>query len=320
MNNKLVSRLLTFLVLAFVCGLGYAQNPKRTEYHRQQSRKKAQQVSNEKHDAYYGDKDGDGDGVLDINDKCPGVGIKGEVTPFGCPVDTDFDGVYDAEDPCVNLPGPIENKGCPWPDTDGDGVVDKDDKCLTVKGLPEYDGCPDTDGDGIIDLDDNCPKEKGTWENKGCPPLDTDNDKVPDSEDQCPKTPGLIELRGCPALKPEMKEALKKAFDNLLFKTGSDVIDESSYTSLNDLARIMINNPTQTLKLEGHTDDVGEDAANLDLSKRRAASVKRYLVNKGVEDRRVSSEGYGETRPKLPNTSDGNRKINRRVEMNLAYE
>lgn len=310
---------LSIFILLFGLNL-MAQNPKRTQKMRSEASKKAKTQSTIQRTAHYYEFDADGDGVLDINDKCPGIGKKGEVTPFGCPMDVDFDGVYDAEDHCINEKGFKENFGCPWPDTDGDGIADKDDDCVTVKGTPDFAGCPDTDGDGIKDLDDNCPKEKGTWALKGCPPKDTDGDGVPDVDDLCPKTPGVQELRGCPSLKPEEKEALKNAFDNLLFESGSDVIVETSFPSLNALARIMINNPATKLHLEGHTDDVGEDQANLLLSRKRAASTELYLENKGVQHSRITSDGYGETKPKLPNISDGNRKINRRVEMILAYE
>lgn len=56
--------------------------------------------------------------------------------------DRDKDGVLDKDDLCPDVPGPVENDGCPWPDTDGDGILDKDDACPTVPGLPEYKGCP----------------------------------------------------------------------------------------------------------------------------------------------------------------------------------
>ena len=56
--------------------------------------------------------------------------------------DKDKDGVLDKDDACPNVPGPVANQGCPWPDTDGDGVLDKDDACPEVPGLPEYNGCP----------------------------------------------------------------------------------------------------------------------------------------------------------------------------------
>ena len=106
--------------------------------------------------------------------------------------DSDGDGIYDKEDMCPTEAGPLENKGCPWPDTDGDGVLDKDDACPTQSGT--LNGCPDTDGDGIKDSDDTCPTVAGIAKFNGCP--DSDNDGVQDSQDACPNLAGT--LNGCP--------------------------------------------------------------------------------------------------------------------------
>lgn len=321
MKNKVVLFVVLFnLSGGFLTNFLQAQNPKRTAKLRSDDRKRARQASSQKHEFTPHDKDTDADGVLDINDKCPFMGERGKVTPFGCPEDKDLDGIFDSEDACIDKQGPKENHGCPWADTDEDGVYDKDDECITVKGPPEFHGCPDQDLDGIPDLLDNCPKEKGTWALKGCPPQDSDKDGIPDVDDLCPLTAGIAELRGCPPLKPEEKEALKRAFDNLLFETGKDVIIESSYSSLNDLAKVMMNNPGMKLHLEGHTDDVGDIEANMILSRKRAGAVEKYLEDRSISYTRITSEGFGQTRPKMPNNSDGNRKINRRVEMMLKYE
>ncbi len=274
------------------------------------------------YDPVYHDKDTDGDGVPDGRDKCPHT-PKGEiVTTFGCPMDADFDGVYDFEDACVNDPGPRANKGCPWGDRDNDGIKDNEDDCPDIKGLLVFHGCPDTDGDGIIDKKDKCPKEHGTIKYEGCPPpfVDSDGDGIGDYDDLCPHTKGVKHNKGCPEIKPEEKAALQKAFENLLFESGKDVIVSSSYPSLDGLAKVMINNPHSGLHLEGHTDDVGDDQANMDLSKRRADSVKRYLVGKGVDGNRITTAGFGETRPKTTNDTEEGKAINRRVEMNILYQ
>ena len=114
--------------------------------------------------------------------------------------DRDNDGIFNQEDACPDVPGPVENQGCPWPDTDKDGVLDKDDSCIDQPGPAENDGCPwkDTDEDGILDKDDSCPNEAGPVENQGCPWKDTDNDGALDHNDDCPETPGLQEFNGCP--------------------------------------------------------------------------------------------------------------------------
>jgi hypothetical protein len=171
--------------------------------------------------------DDDTDGIPNGRDKCPNTPKGEKVTPFGCPYDTDFDGLYDYEDKCVKEPGPKENFGCPWGDKDNDGVKDNIDKCPDTPGPLRYAGCP-------------APKKK-----------DTDGDQVFDDEDVCPEIPGIIANRGCPEIKAEEKAALKKAFDNLLFETGKDVIKKSSYPALNELAGVCTRIPAPTCTSKG---------------------------------------------------------------------
>lgn len=123
--------------------------------------------------------------------------------------DKDQDGVKNRKDKCPEIAGPIENKGCPFPDTDGDGVPDKDDQCKELSGPVENNGCPypDTDGDGVVDKDDACPTVAGPAENNGCPWPDTDGDGILDKDDACPTVPGLPEYNGCP--KPKSVVAME---------------------------------------------------------------------------------------------------------------
>jgi len=294
-----------------------AQNPRQTKSFKKKQKKKKKKI--EPYTNVTTDGDSDGDGVPNARDKCIHTPKGQPVTTFGCPYDVDFDGIYDYEDSCKNEAGPRENHGCPWGDKDNDGIMDNVDACPTVPGIAKFHGCPDTDGDGIQDKDDKCPKEKGTAAYFGCPPpfKDSDGDGVDDFTDLCPTVPGVKTNRGCPEIKPEDKAALQRAFENLLFETGSDVIVSSSYPSLDDLAKVMRNNPKYRLVLEGHTDNVGDDQANLDLSQRRAASVKAYLVSKGVMAPNVTTEGYGETKPVDTNDTPEGRKRNRRVEFHI---
>ena len=258
--------------------------------------------------------DRDGDGIADIDDACPDV--KGTVAMKGCP-DSDGDGIADKDDACPNEKGTKELNGCP--DKDQDGVADKDDKCPDVKGLVKFAGCPDTDGDGITDKDDACPTEKGTAETKGCP--DRDNDGVADKDDKCPDVKGLKTNNGCPAIdESKKKEVLQKisfAAKSIQFETGKDVIKSVSFSKLDTVVNIMKQYEATTWSIEGHTDNVGNASSNLDLSKRRAAAVKTYFINKGINGSRLSSEGYGDTRPAADNKSDAGRATNRRVEIKL---
>jgi len=112
-------------------------------------------------------------------------------------------------------------------------------------------------------------------------------------------------------------EAIKSAYESLTFETNKSVIASSSYDSLIKLSEYLVDNPTVNLLLEGHTDNQGSDAYNQKLSEDRALAVKVYLVDKGVDETRISTIGYGELKPIADNTSDGGRKTNRRVEFIL---
>ena len=112
----------------------------------------------------------DGDGILDVNDKCPDE--KGVEQYDGCPMpDSDNDSIADDLDECPTIPGLIKYKGCPVPDTDGDKISDEEDKCPSIPGFARYGGCdvPDTDGDGVNDDDDKCKDVVGSSKNFGCP-------------------------------------------------------------------------------------------------------------------------------------------------------
>lgn len=84
---------------------------------------------------------------------------------------------------------------------------------------------------------------------------------------------------------------------NVLFDLDSDRLRKESFVELNDFAHFMKSNPSMKIDLQGHTDAQGDDEHNLDLSKRRAKSVFEYLVKQGVEAKRMTHEGYGETVP-----------------------
>lgn len=123
-----------------------------------------------------------------------------------------------------------------------------------------------------------------------------------------------------PKTEPDIKEekVIRKAYDNLVFDFGKDTIKPFSLPALDELAKVMSENPVLTLKLEGHTDNVGDAASNLALSKKRAESVKKYLISKGISYDRITADGFGMTKPIVPNDSDENREKNRRVEFILS--
>jgi outer membrane protein OmpA-like peptidoglycan-associated protein len=265
--------------------------------------------------------DTDGDNIIDSEDNCPS--IAGLAQFNGCP-DTDGDNIPDKEDSCPEIKGLPQFKGCP--DKDGDGLSDKEDRCPEVAGSIQNKGCPDTDNDGIVDMDDECPSQAGSAQLKGCPDRDMDN--VADHKDQCPDTFGTVENKGCPLVKEpetikvvqlttEEAKVLKEAFNNLEFETGKAVLKSTSLSSLEELAELLNAKPAYRLLVSGHTDNVGNAAANVKLSKSRADAIKIYLVGKGVATDKVITEGFGAKKPIASNTTEAGRQKNRRVEMKV---
>ena len=243
--------------------------------------------------------DPDGDGLVGDADQCPeqAEDKDGVDDQDGCPDgDNDADGIPDGADRCPDVkedPDGFEDEdGCPDDDNDGDGVKDSADKCSNDKedkdGFADEDGCPedDNDGDGIVDAEDRCPIEQGVADNRGCPDTDRDGDTVVDRLDNCPDDKGVVENQGCAAkqLVVLTKEKLQ-ILDKVFFDTDKDVIQAKSFGLLDNVAAVLQAHPEiQKVQIEGHTDNVGAPEYNRDLSARRAQSVVKYLVGKGVAE------------------------------------
>lgn len=261
----------------------------------------------------FGGKDTDGDGIYDKDDACPEVAGLPEFK--GCP-DTDKDGIQDSADACPEVAGLAEFNGCP--DTDGDGIIDSEDECVDVKGTKIMKGCPDADGDGVADKDDECPTVKGAKENKGCPWPDTDGDGVADKDDKCPTVKGTVANNGCPEVSDEAMKKLNDYGKTILFNSGKSSFQKQTYPVLQAMSAILKEYPTAKFSLEGHTDSDGKDAMNQKLSEDRAAAVKDYLIEQGIEASRLSSKGFGETMPVDSNKTAKGKANNRRVEVKLV--
>ena len=208
-------------------------------------------------------------------------------------------------------------------DSDGDGVPDIDDLCPDVPGPPENHGCPivgDRDGDGITDDIDRCPDLPGPKENFGCPWPDRDHDGVPDKDDRCPDEPGPPENAGCPRKQTLIivKKDRIELKQQVRFGQNKSTILRSSYPLLRQVARALKDAPGVTVRVEGHTDNVGSAQHNLELSKQRAEAVKQFLVKQRVQPSRLIAEGFGPTRPIAPNTTRAGRAANRRVEFRMV--
>ena len=267
--------------------------------------------------------DGDGDGVPDIDDKCPDK--PGKPQFLGCP-DTDDDGIPDAEDACPTQPGTPEAQGCPVAkDSDGDAVPDDIDRgpldVEDVDGFQDEDGCPDADddNDGIVDKMDSCPHNPGPIDNRGCPVLDADKDGIPDDRDRCPAQAG-IPPDGCPKKYTlvEVKKDRIEIKQQVHFQSGKHRILPDSFGLLDQVVAVLKDNPAMRISIEGHTDSVGTEAFNMRLSQKRAEAVRAYLMQKGIAPDRLEAIGYGPTRPIASNKTAMGRGQNRRTEFRIV--
>ena len=281
--------------------------------------------------------DRDGDGVPNDVDECPEIpeDIDRWEDEDGCPdTDNDGDGFLDVDEECDNEPedpDDFENDGCPDPDNDQDGIEDAVDQCeLEPEDIDEFedsDGCPDpdNDGDGYLDVDEECdnePEDDDDFENDGCPDLDNDGDGMLDRPDRCPNEAedfdGFEDEDGCPeegsGLITLTCEAVEIS-EQVQFESDSDEILEESYELLDQVATVLRTATyIQLVRVEGHTDDRGDDDYNLDLSNRRANAVMTYLIdNGGIDGTRLTAEGFGESQPIADNESSDGRRQNRRV-------
>ena len=165
----------------------------------------------------------------------------------------------------------------------------------------------DSDGDGVTDDLDRCPNTpKGVKvDAHGCP-LDSDGDGVVDYLDKCPNTPkgATVDARGC------WTYAAKVMFD-----INSAEIKSEAYPMLDEAILILEKNPEMKVEIDGHTDNTGSAAYNMNLSERRAKSVMKYYVDQGVEEERLTTKGFGFTKPAASNETKEGRTKNRRVEL-----
>ena len=259
-------------------------------------------------------KDTDGDGVVDKKDMCPDTPAGVQVDASGCPLDRDGDGIADYQDECPDVPGLKALNGCP--DSDGDGVTDSKDLCPDTPAGVKVDakGCPlDRDGDGVADYLDKCPDVVGVPLFNGCP--DTDGDGVPDYKDKCPTVAGPVENNGC----PEEAHVLVQSLEGIQFEFDSDVIKPESYPTLDAAVETLKSKTEFNLDVSGHTDNIGDDAYNQNLSERRANAVVKYLTDKGISAARLKAAGFGETQPVAENETPEGRAKNRRVDFKVNY-
>nr|WP_269144713.1 OmpA family protein [Devosia faecipullorum] len=131
----------------------------------------------------------------------------------------------------------------------------------------------------------------------------------------CPNIPNWRGSAAGSQLGADLESAGRSRFDGANFDFNSAVIQAASYPMLDQVAELLREHEDWAIMLEGHTDNIGTDAFNKDLSSRRAAAVQTYLVSKGVTAGRLPALGFGFDRPVAPNDTQGGRTLTRRVEI-----
>ena len=182
------------------------------------------------------------------------------------------------------------------------------------------DGCPDSDGDGVADNLDKCPEQKGDPDNDGCPLKDSDGDGVPDKDDKCPQLSGDLANDGCPEEPSDLLTFINSEKSRILFKADSSKLDVNDISIIDTFKSLLEKYPNATVTIEGHASSDGSEPYNQILSEKRAAAVKQSLVEKGINADRLSTVGYGETKPIEPNNTTKGRAKNRRVQLNRSAQ
>ncbi|MCB9664984.1 MAG: OmpA family protein [Alphaproteobacteria bacterium] len=275
--------------------------------------------------------------------------------------DRDGDGINDPDDACVDDPEDLDQfedeDGCPDLDDDGDGIPDADDACKMnpedADGFQDDDGCPeiDNDGDGVLDMEDgelddsgfgSCrdkPEDvDGFADEDGCPELDNDMDGIPDLRDgvidasgfgDCRNLPevvnGVDDEDGCPDEALAELDVVKQEIrikDQVYFDLGKSTVKKASYPVLDAVVAVLRTYPQiKLVEIGGHTDARGSEKTNLRLSQGRVDSVRAYLISQGIEDVRLTSVGYGESRLVIADAkTEDDHAQNRRVEFRVLEQ
>lgn len=211
---------------------------------------------------------------------------------------------------CAAVTGTVE-------DADGDGVPDNVDQCpgtpAEALGMVDDTGCPTySDADGVPDYLDKCPGTPAgvKVDAEGCP-VDSDGDGVADYLDKCPDTAmgARVDTDGCPPTGETVA-----IVTNINFDFDKSNIRPDQVSKLDRVVNTLKNNENVRVRIEGHADSTGPAEYNVGLSVRRAESVRKYLVDKGIAITRLSVVGKGESEPLVSNATRAGRAVNRRVE------
>jgi outer membrane protein OmpA-like peptidoglycan-associated protein len=237
-------------------------------------------------------------------------------------------GFHGAFEPPVPVPAPLAPID---DDPDRDGIRGALDRCPLEpedqNGFEDDDGCPDaskdTDRDRIPDVRDKCPLVKEDYDRfhdgDGCPEPDNDEDKILDVADSCPNDPetynGYADEDGCPDEK-DVRVVGEEIIvdDTVLFRVNDAEVQVRSWPLIGRVAGLLKMNPQYALvRIQGHADSTGSSDYNVDLSVRRANSVRELLIGFGVAPDRLVVEAYGDLLPAEQGETEAARRKNRRV-------
>jgi OmpA-OmpF porin, OOP family len=206
-------------------------------------------------------------------------------------------------------------------DRDGDGVLDRDDRCIDVPG-EKPSGCPpegDKDGDGFLDSKDACPEVAGIAPD-GCPNPDADNDGILIPDDKCPEQAetrnGFEDTDGCPDEVPAEFGELE-VLQGVFFDVNKESLKPESKQTLDIAVAALQKHASVRVEISGHTDSTGNREHNMQLSQRRADAVKQYLVDHGIDAKRIETRGAGPDEPLDSNATNKGRAQNRRIEFRV---
>lgn len=293
------------------------------------------------------DPDNDKDGIPDAIDACPELAedFDGWEDNDGCPdIDNDKDGIPDTVDKCPNIEedfdGYEDEDGCADLDNDSDGILDENDRCPDIAedfdGFQDNDGCPDldNDGDGIYDEKDKCPDQAETFnnfqDNDGCPDvvpqriepdqyIEPERPQQRNTDDQALRRTEIKREETKPEVESDVSES-GSASSFLLhgvttFESESSQLNPQAYAELDKIAASIKRNSKSIWRIEGYTDNSMPEKENVDISRKRAQSVFKYLVSKGVSQSQLEVVGMGSRNPVDSNEKAFGRMRNRRVEI-----
>ena len=266
-----------------------------------------------------GDRDRDGDGIINRKDKCPKIPGLSEFN--GCP-DTDSDGIPDLEDKCPNEPGEKLNNGCPEKD----------------EALDENNLMPDKNKElqlGVVSSTFS-KNTTNTKEESGNQEVLAENNSMPNKNKELqPEVVSSAFSKNTTNTKQESNNQISKDISNIsflinkkldenriiYFPAGSiKILGKKNLVKLRGIIKLITNQKDLKVLLEGHSSDDGDSLSNLELSRDRAIIIKQTLIDLGTDPGRIKIKALGEEEPIFDNKSTNSDRFNRSVLITLYQE